>query len=296
MMSSGNMDCEYEAVDRSSDVAMEKELHACGDETMDVPEVGMEQEVDSGFSAELLVGKKFNSCDEMMALLDRLKASNHPLRVFNSQTVDECNNRRAKSKQPLEPIDKKWRYTYYSVKCVHYGQSRHRSKGVRPNQRHLALNCPVKLTISYDRATRCLVLRECLLDHNHRIGCEIIEQYASSRRLSRRLSSKEQHEVNEMLSLRPNNKQLKDHIHSKYKKLVTLKDIQNMMAKMRESTKDRRRDEQILLDSLEKVLKEDVNAKGGVTVNEDNQLSIVHFQSGHMSELFNKFPLSRSDQ
>ena len=53
----------------------------------------MEQEVDSGssLSAELLVGKKFNSYDEMMALLDRLKASNHPLYVFNSQTVDDYN-------------------------------------------------------------------------------------------------------------------------------------------------------------------------------------------------------------
>ena len=34
--------------------------------------------------------------------------------------------------------------------------------------------------------------------------------------------------VNELLSLKPNNKQLKDHIHSKYKKFVTLKDIQNI--------------------------------------------------------------------
>ena len=281
------MDCEYEVVDRSSDVTMEKELHASGDETAAIPEVGMEQEVDNASAdQELLVGKKFNSFDEVMAVIDRLKASNHPLRVFNSQTVDECNKRRAKCKQPLEPIDKKWRYTYYSVRCVHYGQARHRSKGVRPNQRHLALNCPVKLTISYDRAAGCLVLRECMFDHNHRIGCEIIQQYASSRRLS----LKEQHKVNEMLSLRPNNKQLKDHIHSKYKKLVTLKDIQNMKAKMREATKDGRRDEQMLFDSLETLLKEDVHAKGGVTVNEDNQLSIVHFQSGQMSELFNKFP------
>ena len=122
------------------------------------------------------------------------------------------------------------------------------------------MNCPVKLTISYDRAAsyRCLVLRECLSDHNHRISCEIVEQYASICRLS----LKEQHKVNELLSLK-NNNQLKDHIHStcKYKKLVTLKDIQNMRAKMREATK---LDKQIL-DTLESALK-DVNAKG---VNED---------------------------
>ena len=79
------------------------------------------------------------------------------------------------------------------------------------NQRHLALNCPAKL---YDRIAGCLVVRERLLSHNHRIGSEIMEQYASSRRLT----LKQQHSVNELLSLKPNNKQLKDHIHSKYKK------------------------------------------------------------------------------
>ena len=73
-----------------------------------------------------------------------------------------------------------------------------------------------------------------------------MEQYASNRRLS----LKQQHSVNELLSLKPNNKQLKDHIHSKYKKLVTLKDIQNMKAKMKIAAKNGRRDEQILLDSL----------------------------------------------
>ena len=122
---------------------------------------------------------------------------------------------------------------------------------MRPDQRHLALNCPAKLTVSYDRIAGCLVVRECLLSHNHRIGSEIMEQYASSRRLT----LKQQHAVNELLSLKPNNKQLKDHIHSKYKKFVTLKDIQNMKAKMKLAAKNGRRDEQILLDSLECALK-----------------------------------------
>ena len=267
-------------------VLVEVESQTChdGDKQIDIPEVGMEEEVDSSSSCH--VGKRFSSYDEMMAFINGLKASNHPLRVFNSQSVEECNKRLAKAKQPLEPIDKKWRYTYYCVRCVHYGEGRRRSKGVRPNQRHLALNCSAKLTISYDRAARCLVVRECLLNHNHRIGSEVLEQYASNRRLS----LKQQHKVNEVLRLKPNNKQLKDHIHSKYRKFVTLKDIQNMKAKIKQEAKQGRRDEQILLDSLEDALKQDAAAKGGVTVTEDDQVSIVHFQSGQMSELFVKFP------
>ena len=50
-----------------------------------------------------------------------------------------------------------------------------------------------------------------------------------------------------------------------------------MKAKMKQSAKNGKRDEQILLDSLESALKQDSAAKGGVTVNEDDQISIVHF-------------------
>ena len=60
-----------------------------------------------------------------------------------------------------------------------------------------------------------------------------------------------------------------------------------MKAKMKQSAKNERRDEQILLHSLENAIKQDSAAKGGVTVNEDDQISIVHFQSGQMSYLSN---------
>ena len=65
----------------------------------------MEQDVaaDPGDSKKCFVGKRFESYDDMMAMIDALKLHNHPLRVFNSQTVEECNKRSAKAKQSLEP-------------------------------------------------------------------------------------------------------------------------------------------------------------------------------------------------
>ncbi len=146
-------------------------------------------------------GKKFESFDQVTQLLDQLKEANHPLRVYNSQSVDEYNKRREKAKSPLDPVDKKWQYTYYSLRCVHYGQARSRSKGIRPNQRHFAMDCPAKLTISYDRGAKCLVLRECLLQHNHRTSSEIMVHYPSSRRLN----EVEKQRISEVLSLKPNN-------------------------------------------------------------------------------------------
>ena len=78
---------------------------------------------------DLQIGRKFNSFQEVQDLLSKLKAFNHPMRVFNSQSVEDYNNRRAKAKKPLEPID-----AYYVIACVHFGQPRQRSKGIRCNQ------------------------------------------------------------------------------------------------------------------------------------------------------------------
>ena len=128
-----------------------------------------------------------------------------------------------KAKVPLEPIDSRWQFAYYAIACVHFGQPRKRSNGIRCNQRHLALGCTAKLTISYDRKFQCLVLRNCTLQHNREIGSAVIKHYASNQKLS----MQEQLELNEVLELRPNNKHLKDYIQMKYKKAVTLKDIQN---------------------------------------------------------------------
>ena len=55
--------------------------------------------------------------------------------------------------------------------------------------------------------------------HSHRISSEIMKHYASNRKLSIR----QQQELDKVLQLRPNNKRLKD-----YNILVTLKDIHNL--------------------------------------------------------------------
>ena len=145
--------------------------------------------------------------------------------------MDDYNKRRLQAKEPLEPIDRKKQYAYYVIACVHFGQPQKRSTGVRCKQKYLALGCGVKLIISYDRKLQCLVVRQCELQHNHRIGCEAMKHYTSSRKLS----TQEQLELNELLMLRPNNKQLLDYIHVKYKKLVNLKDIQNMKLLLRKA-------------------------------------------------------------
>jgi len=136
---------------------------------------------DSDVMNDLQVGRKFNSFEEVQELLDKLKVCNHPMHVFNTQSIDDYNKKRAKAKTPLEPVDSKWKFTYYVLGCVHFGQPRKRSNGIRCNQRHLAMQCSAKITISYDRKFGCLVLKHCTLEHNHRISSEIMKHYASNR-------------------------------------------------------------------------------------------------------------------
>lgn len=60
--------------------------------------------------------------------------------------------------------------------------------------------------------------------------------------------------------------------------------------KLKTDTKKGRTDAQMLLDRIEEELEKDQGAKGGVIVNENDQLSIVYYCSSHLLQLYEKFP------
>jgi len=232
-------------------------------------------------------GSKFSSFEELQTKLKVLTSDYcYPIHVFNSQTVEDYNKKRLKAKTPIEPIDKRWKYTYYSVRCVHYGKPRLRSKGIRPKQRHLAIDCPFKITVSFDRVLNCLIVRDSCLQHSHRVGKEILKHYPSQCKLT----EAEQADVKTAISLKANTKHLKDHIQKKYGKFLTLRDVYNIRVKGKEMEKNGQHDAQNVIDILSSALGEDQYANGGVTVNEENQLEVLYYQSGHMLNLFQKFP------
>ena len=236
----------------------------------------------------LYVGKSFSSFAEFQHDLDELKkGGSHPFRVFNSQTGKNYNMKRVGRKYSTDPVDiTKFEYTYYSVRCVHYGDVRSRGKGLRPNQRHFPMGCQAKITASYDKLQNKIIVREFDIEHNHRTGDEIMQHYPSARRLSKT----EQKDVEEIIGLKPNNKHVQNLISKKYGKHVTLKDIQNLKTKARERTRGGLKDAQLALDGLTEALEADSNACGGVVVDEDNTLLILYYQSCKMRKTFKKFP------
>ena len=118
-------------------------------------------------------------------------------------------------------------------RCIHYGQARCRSQGAHPNQRHFALSCPVTITISFDQKVQNLVVRDSCLQHNYRVGPEILMHYPSHRCFT----TTESKEIEGVLSLGANKKLVKQQIQKKFGKLTTLKDIQNIQVQAKKANR-----------------------------------------------------------
>ena len=103
------------------------------------------------------VGKSFSSFSEFeKCLRDFKEKNNHPLHVFNSQTAKNYN-----SKHPADHVDEeRFLHTYYSIRCVHYGEPRHRGKRIRCHQQSFAMKCPVKITVTFDKVEQKLKIRD----------------------------------------------------------------------------------------------------------------------------------------
>ena len=186
-------------------------------------------------SKEISVGSSFSSFEEFKDSFEHIKKKGfHLFHVFNSQSGKDYNRKRANKKCSDEVIDEsKFQYTYYSVRCVHYGVARSRSKGLRPNQRHFSLGCEAKITVSYDRLSKRLAVTEFNLVHNHRVGEAIFQHHP----IARRLSKEEEKDIKEIIQLRPNSKLVRNLITHKYGKQLTLKDIHNIKAKTKEEAR-----------------------------------------------------------
>ena len=57
------------------------------------------------------------------------------------------------------PVVTEFEYTYYSVRCVHYGEARSLGKGLCPDQRHFPMGCQAKITASYNKLQNKIVVR-----------------------------------------------------------------------------------------------------------------------------------------
>ena len=105
-----------------------------------------------------------------------------------------------------------------------------------------------------------------------------------------RLTGTESKEIEGFLKLGANKKLVKQEIQKKFGKVTTLKDIQNIRARAKMNQQNGRKDAQIVLDNLAEALSNDSQARGGIVVDDENNLVVLYYQSGFMAELLKKFP------
>lgn len=171
-------------------------------------------------------------------------------------------------------------------RCVHYGEPRKRGKGIRPTQHHFALQCPAELYISFDHRTKKFTVRRSNLDHCHPIGQDILPHYP----FKRQLDSDQLKEVQGVITLGPKLKLVRQHILKQYGKKVILKDLQNIRTKIKLQAKGGHNEAQLVVNQLEDEMQRDKGSKGGVIVNEANELSIFYYASSQLQRLYEKFP------
>ena len=96
--------------------------------------------------------------------------------------------------------------------------------------------------------------------------------------------------MRDIVALGPKLKLVQQYILRQFGKRVILKDLQNIRTKAKLQAKGSFNEAQITVNRLEEELQRDKGSKGGVIVNEANELSILYYASSHLVCLYEKFP------
>uniref|UniRef100_UPI00398F3D16 uncharacterized protein n=1 Tax=Pristiophorus japonicus TaxID=55135 RepID=UPI00398F3D16 len=174
---------------------------------------------------DIFTTMEFDSYEEFALKLEEFQQATGSL--FNrasSHTVAFENKRRKK------PIAARFQFTLVKLCCVHYGQPRTKSTGLRPIQRHLPVGCEATFTLAYSGKRLKLFVRSHHLVHTHHVlRKESLPHY--SRR--RRLSPEELEHVAGLPKRQFKNKQLKEYIEQRFNKMATLSDIRNIKTRLK---------------------------------------------------------------
>ncbi|KAI9554929.1 hypothetical protein GHT06_020209 [Daphnia sinensis] len=80
--------------------------------------------------------------------------------------------------------DERWKYYSAKILCSHHGNHRNRSKGLRPNQKVCACNCPYTWYVSLNVRQQKYEVISCNLEHaNHPVSEELIATYGEKKHL-----------------------------------------------------------------------------------------------------------------
>ncbi|XP_067912888.1 zinc finger SWIM domain-containing protein 3-like [Heterodontus francisci] len=218
---------------------------------------------------------EFDSYDEFSMRLEMFQQATGSLFKKVSTHVLERENKRRRIQIPS-------RFKYASVKlyCVHYGQPRIRSTGVRPNQRYLAMGCEAFITVKFDTFKNRLCITDYRLVHTgHVLVPECLRIYVRRRQLNQ----DERQKIEELVKLQAGNKQLKDNIQRPFNKTVTLSYIRNLKTQLKAGGDSM----DALCDTLEKIQQDGAIVHVGM---QENCILYIAFMTLAMKARLEAFP------
>ncbi|KAK8722991.1 hypothetical protein OTU49_011986, partial [Cherax quadricarinatus] len=115
------------------------------------------------------------------------------LRVKNSSSVAKDNKRRKTT------VPDRMQYSSITYCCIHFGQPKIRSKGLRPKQRYLPCGCQFFITASYSYKLDTLLITKKNLIHNHNLDMDM----AKLRAKNRHRDVNQLKEVNDVFQINP---------------------------------------------------------------------------------------------
>ncbi|TMW59329.1 hypothetical protein Poli38472_004398 [Pythium oligandrum] len=118
-----------------------------------------------------------------------------------------------------------------TLKCTHGGKPRSRSKGLRPNQKTRAMNCPAKVNALVRKLGdewRVVVSTQ-IMEHSHPIGPEEYARLPSNRRIDDPVILKT---LRFMLKNNTSRRSMLEYLHEVTDKPVKMKDVHNLVQRL----------------------------------------------------------------
>ncbi|XP_038067437.1 uncharacterized protein LOC119737289 [Patiria miniata] len=225
------------------------------------------------------VGMKFNSYQEVKGFIREHAEANYvKFKKLDCRTV-ECSRKR----MPKRYLSDELQYATVTFTCIHHGQYKSKSKGMRPRQKTQRIGCPAKFRFVATPSGKQLFLADFVTQHNHPHD-EASSQFLPQKR---KINYQKREEASKLQQKKRKRSAQKHSMQEATEKAPTTTDIHIVAASPRlrslYSTNI-----QSILDYLSQV--EDQTSVTEVVANANGKVVGIYYQDREMIRVYASFP------
>ncbi|XP_022103351.1 zinc finger SWIM domain-containing protein 1-like isoform X2 [Acanthaster planci] len=229
-------------------------------------------------SSDPQVGMKFDSYEEVEHFIREHEEINFvKFFIMNSRSVEGSRKR-----LPKRFLSDALKYCTVVFACVHHGEHKSTSKGMRPRQKTLRMGCPAKFRFSATPSGKQLYLADAVTQHSHphdEVSFRSLPQ-------KRRLTDEEREEAFEILK-KQGKKSVQKHLQETAGKVLYMRDLHNLAAASRRNSICHT-NIQAILDYLSQA--EDQTSVVEVVTKADGRIVGIYYQDQEMKRVYASFP------